>query len=151
MASKQRSGVSCKTQYKTYKDSGRWRKNKIKKLERRILANPEDKGAVDALDKFLKTTTKMYGRGKPGAKGWFAPQEAALLSKLKHDGKDTEVVEKLANLRFIHSSKWAASINKSFRSTQARVSIPDQLFEIGLINEKRKEVVNARVDCVRGR
>ena len=102
-----RAGMSYKTQYKAYKDRGAWRKNKIKKLERRVLKNPKDVGAEKALEKFLKTTTKTYGRGKPGTKGWFQPQEQKFLSMAKSD--DPKLAKyasnNLAKIKAVYSDK----------------------------------------------
>ena len=46
-----RAGNSYKTQYKSYKARNSWLKNKRARLERRILKNENDIGAVKALEK----------------------------------------------------------------------------------------------------
>ena len=144
-----RAGVSYKTQYKAYKDRGAWRKNKIKKLERRVLANPEDKGAELALEKFLKTTTQVYGRGKPGQKGWFHPQEQNFLKMT--GSSDPKIVEyagaKLAKIRDVYADTRPSAV----RMKEYVYPELNKLCEVGLINEKRKETANTRMDRIRRR
>lgn len=147
-----RAGMSYKTQYKAYKDRGAWRKNKIKKLESRVLKNPNDVGAEKALEKFLKSTTQTYGRGKPGNKGWFHPQEQKFLKMTGSD--DPKVVEyarnKLAKIRAIYADKRPSAVRMK-QAAPARETMADKLYEVGLINEKRKNFVNSRLDRVRRR
>lgn len=54
MAKGQRSGNSYKNQYKAYKAESREHKNKIKKLQRVVRNQPNNKQAVEALDNTLK-------------------------------------------------------------------------------------------------
>ena len=79
MAKKFRGGNSYKTQYKAYLVKGQWRKNTRLKLERRMLKNEADSSALVEFEK----GSKQYGRAKPGKKGWFPPQELAILRSLK--------------------------------------------------------------------
>lgn len=151
MAKKARGGQSYKTQYKTYKDTSRWRKNKIRKLEARVLKNPNDTGAEKALEDFTKGS-KTYGRGKPGNKGWFHPQELALLKKIKHDGtpEDKVLINKLHKLRAVYADTRPSPLRKT-SSIELGDTIADQLFNAGLINEKRRETANSRMERIRKR
>jgi hypothetical protein len=155
MASRSRAGNSYKTQYKLYKDKGSWRKNKIRKLERRVLDNPNDTGAEKALENFLKTTTQTYGRAKPGIKGWFQPQEQKFLKMANSD--DPKVVafarDKLAKIRAVYADKRPSAVRmkESNAVDYNKDSVVDKFYEVGLINEKRKESLNTRMDRVRKR
>jgi hypothetical protein len=149
MAKKSRSGNSYKQQYQAYKLENRWKKNKLKKLERRILANPNDVGAEQAMEVVSK---KVYGRKKPGQKGWFHPQEQALLKDLRSEVASIQenAKRKLNNLRSVYSDS---------RPTAARINIipepnetvADQLHNIGYISEKRRNFINSRMGSVRQR
>lgn len=155
MAGKSRSGNSYKTQYKHYKDQEIWRKNKIRKLERRVINNPNDVGAEKALENFLKPTNQKYGRGKPGSKGWFHPQEQKFLKMA--DSDNPKVVnfarDKLAKIRTIYADKRPSAVRMKKVSTvdYTKDSVVDKFYEVGLINEKRKESLNTRMDRVRKR
>ena len=144
-----RSGASYKAFYTGYKNSNRWQKNKIRKLEKRILANENDKGAEVALEIAKK---KTYNRKKPGQKGWFHPQEHRLLKLMKSDNEVVRIKARddLAKLMDIYHDKRPSAIRKGF-TTNDRTTIADQLCNEGLINEKRKDAVNARMERVRRR
>ena len=79
-----RAGNSYKTQYKAYKISGRWFKNKERKLLARLARNENDKGAEKSLE-LLTKGNRQPKRGRPKGKGWFHPQETSILKKLKSD------------------------------------------------------------------
>lgn len=144
-----RSGASHKAQYIGYKAGNKWQKNKIRKLEKRILANVNDKGAKAALK---LATVKTYNRKKPGQKGWFHPQEQALIKKIKTAEGDELIVlnTKLATLRSVYADKRPSALRDT-KSTANRITVPDQLFKTGLINEKRRDITNSRMASLRKR
>lgn len=114
MAKRSRSGASYKAQYSAYKLENRWKKNKIAKLERRVLKNENDTGAVEALKKVINNDY-MYSRNR--RKG----------------------------------SNICKSVGLSLIPGKPIVTPPtpaDQLFELGLINDKRRTTTNARLDRV---
>jgi hypothetical protein len=150
MASKKRAGSSYKAQYTAYKAENRAKRNKIKNLEKRILANENDVGAVEAL-KIVNQKTKF--RQKPGSKGWFHPQEQKLKALL--NDKDPSIVKKaaadLANLISIYEDKRPSAARKSPNIAHTTTNITDELITTGLINEKRVKSIKSRVDRIRKR
>ena len=140
MPNKSRSGVSDNTQYKAYKDKNMSQYNKINKLEKRVLANEKDTGAEEAL-KIARV--KVYGRGRPGQKGWFHPQEQKLLKLIAAEKDTIRNRTKLAILRSVHADKRPTAIQDA-EPVELNATIPDQLYAIGIINEKRKNTANAR-------
>lgn len=148
-----RGGASYKAQYQGYKIEGRWKKNKIRKLEKRILANENDTGAVDALEK-LNKSGKQYGRQKPKGKGWFHPQEIKLLKEAKSE-KEVDRFMAMEKLRKLYSDRdrfyYKPSAINNPEVLEPNKSVADQLFNIGMINEKRRGVVNARMGSLRKR
>jgi hypothetical protein len=146
-----RSGASYRAQYTGYKASNRWQKNKIRKLEKRILANENDTGAEKAL-KIART--KLYGRTKPGQKGWFHPQEQKLQKEMK---SEVESIRRTAKIKMdklldVYLDK-RPSVLKSIPSVipPTRDTVADQLFTIGIINDKRRKAVNTRMEKIRRR
>lgn len=144
-----RSGLSYKGYYKGYEASNRWQKNKIRKLEKRIRANEKDTGAVKALEIAKK---KTYNRKKPGQKGWFHPQEQRLNREMNSEVETIRVRarNKLDKLMAVYNDKRPSAIRGAERLSR-NITVADQLFEIGLINEKRKDAVNTRMERVRRR
>lgn len=138
-----RAGNSYKNYYKRYKDSAKWRENKLKRMEARLLVNEDDKGAAQAI-KVLNA--KTHSRQKPGSKGWFHPQEitfkkmaASSDPAVAHRGR-----EKLAKITAIYNDSRPSAI-RSNNETIARETMADKLFREGLINAKRRETVNTRM------
>jgi hypothetical protein len=149
MAKRQRGGLSYKNQYSAYKSESRWNKNKVKKLEKHILTNDNDKEAIKALDRIR---TKTYTKGKPGIKGWGHTQEQELLKQCKSDDDTIRIIakEKLAKLKVIMKDIRPSPLRK-VKIPAAKQSIADQLFNIGLINEKRRNFINSRLGSIRKR
>mgnify|MGYP001825607171 CR=1 FL=1 len=114
MARKARGGNSYKTQYKAYQQNGMWKKNKIARLERRVLKNPEDIGAVQALERIEKGDYQ-YSRNRK-SRGHICKNDPG---------------------KFIQPELPKLPV--------------DQLYEIGVINEKRRDAVKARMGRVRKR
>lgn len=137
MAKKPRAGNSYKTQYKAYTVKGQWRKNKIAKLTKRALINENDTIALEVFEKGSKT----YGRGKPGNKGWFHPQEQKLLRDISNEVEGAK--EKLASLKDVYTDKRPTAIKGSQPAAQAE-SVVDQLCRIGVISEKRRRTFKTR-------
>ena len=150
MAKHARGGASYKANYKAYKDSNRWQKNKIKKLEKRILANENDTGAEAALKIASK---KIYNRKKPGQKGWYHPQEQRLQKQMKSDVIDIRIAAriKLDALNTIYLDKRPSPLKKLPSIPATRPTIADQFFDIGFINDKRRKAINTRVASIRRR
>lgn len=70
MARKQRAGKSDKAQYTAYKSSGAHAKNKVAKLTRYVLANPNDMQSAASLNRITGKDGVKYTRNKFGtAKG----------------------------------------------------------------------------------
>ena len=109
-----RAGNAHKTGYKTYANSNVWLKNKIKRLERRVLKNENDTGAVDAL-------------------------------KRVEDG----------NWKYSRNRKSRGHICKNDQGKFIQPKLPtlvvDQFYNLGLINEKRRDIVKARMGRIRRR
>ena len=139
-----RSGASYKAFYTGYKNSNRWQKNKILKLNKRLVENPNDKGAEAALK---IASAKVYNRKKPGQKGWYPPQENKLQKEMK---SEVETVRKLArakldNLNEVYLDKRPSPLRQLPVVPEKGLTIPDQLFLIGLINEKKRVTANTRM------
>lgn len=114
MASRSRSGNSYKTQYKAYLQKDSWKKNKIKRLERRVLKNENDIGAVQALERIEK-----------------------------------------GEYNYSRNRKSNGHICKNDQGAFVQPNLPklvvDQLYDIGLVNEKRRNAVKTRMERVRKR
>lgn len=147
MASKKRAGSSHKAQYTAYKAENRAKKNKLRRLEKRVLKNENDVGAVEAIK---VVQGKLTFRQKPGSKGWFPPQEQKLKALL--NDKDPSVVKKaaadLANLISIYKDKLPSAARESTKITTTPTNISDELITTGLINEKRVKSIKSRVDRI---
>jgi hypothetical protein len=141
--------TSSKAQYQGYKIEGRWRKNKLAKLEARVLVNSNDDSALKTFEKGSKT----YGRSKPGNKGWFPPQEQKLLREV---GSEVETIrvrakEKLARLIEIHNDPRPSAIRmKATQPTLAPI-IADQFLAQGIISQKRHKSIKQTLGRVRHR
>lgn len=136
MAKKQRSGASYKAQYTAYKQENRAKKNKINRLGKRLLENPNDKGADAAIKVVM---AKVSFRKKPGDKGWLHPQEQRLFSLMKKtdNAKELENLNlQLKKIREVYNSKKPSAILKPVKSKPIE-SMADKLYSLGLINEKR--------------
>lgn len=144
MAKKPRAGNSYKTQYKAYKTKNQWRKNKLARLEKRALDNEADDSALKAFEAGNKT----YGRGKPGNKGWFPPQEQKLLRDIANEVEGAK--EKLAKLQEVYSDRRPSAIRNTEKLVQAALII-DQLHNIGLVNEKRYKSFKSRNNRISSR
>ena len=142
MARKSRGGNSYKTQYKAYTIKGQWRKNKIAKLTKRAIHNDSDNSAMIEFEKGSKT----YGREKPGKKGWFHPQETAILKALKDADPDTAKAlrAQLYKIQEIYADKRPSAVIRVPVQPKLPTLIVDQLFTIGIINEKRRNSAKAR-------
>jgi hypothetical protein len=141
--------TSRKAQYQGYKIEGRWRKNKLAKLEARVLVNSNDDSAL----KTFEAGSKTYGRSKPGNKGWFPPQEQKLL---REAGSEVETIrvkakEKLARLIEIHNDPRPSAVRmKPVQPTMAPL-IVDQFLTEGIINAKRHRTVRQSLHRIRRR
>ena len=135
MASQFRGGNSYKTQYKAYLIKGQWRKNKRRKLEKRMLKNEADSSALEEFEK----GSKQYGRAKPGHKGWFPPQEAKLIRECGTDDpiKAEAAKVKLARLREIYTDKRPSAVRMKLAIPTPSPTTAKQLLDIGIINAKR--------------
>jgi len=147
MAKKARSGNSYKQQYQAYKLESRWKKNKIRKLEKRLSENPNDTGAEKAIEIVQK---KLYGRKKPGQKGWYHPQENELSKKLKTDkGEiDLKVKNQINKIKEVFNDIKPTALQRSI-NIEPKESIPYQLYKLGLISEKRYKFVESRMGSIR--
>ena len=148
MAKKPRAGNSYKTQYKAYKVKNQWRKNRLARFEKRALNNENDTSALEAFEK----STKTYGRGKPGNKGWFHPQEQKLLRECNSDDETIRIraKEKLAKLQEVYSDNRPSAIRNAEKLNLPLLAV-DQLLNIGVINAKRHKAFKSRLGSVRGR
>jgi hypothetical protein len=149
MAKKSRSGASYKAQYQAYKTGNKWKKNRTKKLEKRVLANENDTGAVKALDNLVG---KLYRRKKPGSKGWFHAQEQKLIKDIKSKDEKVRVLalEKLIKLKAVQADKRPSAIINA-KIPEPNPTIADQLYNIGMISEKYRNAVNSRMGSIRKR
>jgi len=149
MAKGSRNGKSDKAQYKYYKDTDKCFKNKVRKLEARVRKNPNDSGAQKRLDE-LMTNPSEYTRNKFKHKGWFHPQEQALLKKTGHEVHSIalDARDKLAKLRSVYSNDRPSAII-GVEPVKGSTLVVDQLFNIGLINEKRRNSIKSRMGRVR--
>lgn len=136
MAKKKRGGSSYKAQYTAYKVENRAKKNKLNRLGKRLIENENDVGAETAI-KIVMQKDKF--RQKPGAKGWYHPQEQRLMSMLRD--KDPKVVQKAAaelnRLRYIYNDKRPSATRCINQPIELPTSIKDELYSIGIIDEKR--------------
>ena len=114
MAKRSRGGNSYKTQYKLYKDQNKWYKNKVARLERRVLQNENDTGAVEALARIEK-----------------------------------------GDYQYSRNRRSAGHVCKNDPGTFTQPALPtlvvDQFYNLGLINEKRRDSFKARMGRVRRR
>jgi hypothetical protein len=149
MASRSRSGNSHKTQYKAYSIKEQWRKNKLAKLERRVLNNETDDSAL----KTFEAGSKTIGRSKPGKRGWFHPQEQALLKALSTADDETakELRLKLFNLQAVYEDARPSAVRMKPIQPELPTLIVDQLFNIGIINAKRRKSFKSRMGGLRRR
>lgn len=137
-----KAGASTKAQYTAYKVKGQWRKNKVAKLEKRVLQNSGDSLALEIFEK----GSKEYGRAKPGPKGWFAPQEAKLLREVN---SEVETISKRAKarlfrLREIYTDKRPSAVRMKPIKPSLPPSPAEQLLNIGVISEKRYKNAKSR-------
>ena len=109
-----RSGNAHKEGYKTYANSNIWLKNKIKRLERRVLKNEGDIGAAEALARVNKGDWN-YSRNRK-SNGHICKNDPGKF-----------IQPKLPKL------------------------VVDQFYELGLINEKRRDTVKTRMGRIRHR
>ena len=137
---KNKTGASTKAQYTAYKTKNQWRKNKAAKLTKRALENEADDSALKAFE----SGSKEYGRAKPGHKGWFAPQEAALLKKIAASDDPRELRSKLAKLYSVYADERPSAIRNAEKTVVLPKLLDEQLFEAGLINEKRYKAIKSR-------
>jgi len=142
-----KTGASTKAQYTAYKTKGQWRKNKVAKLEKRVLQNSADSSALEVFEK----GSKEYGRAKPGPKGWFAPQETALLKKIAASDDPRELRSKLAKLYSVYADKRPSAIRNAEKNVALPKLLDEQLFEAGLINAKRYKTFKSRNSSIRRR
>jgi hypothetical protein len=150
MGMKSRNGKSYKAQYQGYKIESRWRKNKQAKLEKRVLENSADDSALIAFEK----GSKVYGRSKPGNKGWFAPQEARIQKELREAKTDEDRVRaigKAARLNEVYSDTRPSAVRMKLEQPILAPLIVDQFLKQGLINAKRHKVVKQGIQRVRRR
>jgi len=149
MANKSRAGKSDKAQYKYYKDTNRQFKNKVRKLEARIKKNPDDSGAEKRLNE-LMTNPSEYTRNKFQHKGWFHPQEHKLQKLAASDKPEVArgARDSLAKLYSVYSDERPSAII-GVEPVGVPTLVVDQLFNIGLINEKRRNSVKSRMGSVR--
>ena len=152
MAKRKRAGNSYKAQYSAYKAENRAKKNKISRLEKRLLDNPNDSGAEEAL-RIVKAKPIDKFRQKPGNKGWFHPQEQILIKALQD--KDPEVVkenaEKLKNLRILNVDKRPSALRNNKCEYIPPSSMLEEFHNIGLVNEKRYNFIKSRMAGIRSR
>jgi hypothetical protein len=150
MGMKSRGGASYKAQYQGYKIESRWRKNKLAKLEKRVLANSNDDSALKTFEK----GSKLYGRSKPGSKGWFAPQETRIQKEIREAKTDEDrirAIEKLARLNEIYEDKRPSAVRMKLEQPTLAPLIADQLLSIGIINAKRYRAFRSRMGGLRRR
>lgn len=149
MAKRKRGGASYKAQYTTYEAENRAKKNKVRKLLKRVRENENDKGAIDALN-LINSGKWNHNRNKFSNKGWYHPQQAELLKKLKSENEQVVLSskEKLKQLAYIYNDKKASAI-KSPNKIDIPDSMLDQLYKVGLVNEKRYNSIKSRLGSLR--
>ena len=142
-------GASTKAQYTAYKTKGQWRKNKVAKLEKRVLQNSADSSALELFEK----GSKEYGRAKPGNKGWFPPQEAKLLREVNSEVEtiSKRAKEKLFRLREVYADKRPSAVRMQPIMPTLPPSPAKQLLDIGIINAKRYKTFRPSLGRIRRR
>ena len=100
-----------KKQYGIYQTDGRMRKNKILKLERRIRLNPNDVGAVKALEAF-KVSGATYKRKKPNSRLWRGVSDTMVI-----DSKTT-ITRNLGHRAAIEYARVRAEIKRHLKKTK---------------------------------
>lgn len=148
MAKKSRAGNSYKTQYKSYSTRNAWYRNKEARLERQIKKNPNDSVAIQALENLQKSKTQYSRNKKSNSKGWFNKQEIEInkeiASKETTPNEKAELRNKLEKIRYIRNK---IIFQGNVKNPELNMPIPafEQLFNIGVIDEKRRKLAETRM------